>query len=189
MTWEVRFSKTRQLPYFYNPDTQVSMWELPENMTVEQARQLPGGSLLGEARPDQPYPAQSSSAGETVRASHILVKHKDSRRPSSHRQSVITRTKEEAIQTLESIKEKLGPKPTPSQFSEAARENRYVDLYLLTQRLFVCAPRWRPRRIRPWPDAAGVREGRIRPACWRDEWYYRDRQRCAPDPTHGLSFR
>ncbi|WFD02826.1 peptidylprolyl isomerase [Malassezia obtusa] len=123
MTWEVRFSKTRQLPYFYNPDTQVSMWELPENMTVEQARQLPGGSLLGEARPDQPYPAQSSSAGETVRASHILVKHKDSRRPSSHRQSVITRTKEEAIQTLESIKEKLGPKPTPSQFSEAAREN------------------------------------------------------------------
>ncbi|KAI3627984.1 ESS1 [Malassezia furfur] len=126
MTWEVRFSNTRQLPYFYNPDTQVSMWELPEGMTEEQARNLPGGSLLGEAQPDQPAAAQAGGvpyAKDTIRASHILIKHKDSRRPSSHRQSVITRTKEEAIQTLHHLKEKLGPKPTPEQFSQAAQEH------------------------------------------------------------------
>lgn len=33
---------------------------------------------------------------ESVRASHILVKHKDSRRPSSWKEPVITRTKDEA---------------------------------------------------------------------------------------------
>mmetsp|Transcript_48159 Transcript_48159/g.92058 ORF Transcript_48159/g.92058 Transcript_48159/m.92058 type:complete len:282 (-) Transcript_48159:120-965(-) len=34
--------------------------------------------------------------GQTVQCSHILVKHKDSRKPSSHKEAVITRTKEEA---------------------------------------------------------------------------------------------
>ena len=29
----------------------------------------------------------------TVRASHLLVKHRDSRRPSSHREKVVTRSK------------------------------------------------------------------------------------------------
>lgn len=141
MTWEVRFSNTRQLPYFYNPDTQVSMWELPEGMTEEQARSLPGGSLLGEAQADQPAAAQAGGvphAKDTIRASHILIKHKDSRRPSSHRQSVITRTKEEAIQTLHHLKEKLGPKPTPEQFSQAAQEHRYV--FLFTNRLATARP-------------------------------------------------
>lgn len=75
--WEVRFSNSRQLPYFYNAETRVSMWELPEGLSEEQARLLPGGHLLGEASHDAP--AQ-------VRASHLLVKHKDSRRPSSWRE-------------------------------------------------------------------------------------------------------
>ena len=35
-----------------------------------------------------------------VRASHLLVKHKDSRRPSSWREENITRTKEEALEIL-----------------------------------------------------------------------------------------
>lgn len=36
-----------------------------------------------------------------VQASHILVKHRDSRRPSSWRTDKITRTKEEALEILE----------------------------------------------------------------------------------------
>jgi hypothetical protein len=35
-----------------------------------------------------------------VRASHLLVKHRDSRRASSWREENITRTKEEALQLL-----------------------------------------------------------------------------------------
>ena len=121
MTWEVRFSNSRQLPYFYNPDTQVSMWELPEGVTEEQARQLPGGQLLGEAQPDQPLPAQ-----EQVRASHLLVKHKDSRRPSSWKEANITRTKEEAADILKQHQAALGPNPTPEQFSQLASQHSYV---------------------------------------------------------------
>lgn len=77
--WEVRFSNSRKLPYFYNPETHASMWELPEGITEEQARTLPGGHLLGEASQDARPAAQ-------VRASHLLVKHRESRRPSSWRE-------------------------------------------------------------------------------------------------------
>lgn len=36
-----------------------------------------------------------------IRAAHLLVKHKDSRRPSSWREAEITRTKEEAISIIQ----------------------------------------------------------------------------------------
>ena len=42
-----------------------------------------------------------------VRCLHILIKHKDSRRPASHRQEKITITKEEAIKELKEIQARL----------------------------------------------------------------------------------
>ncbi len=42
---------------------------------------------------------------DSVRASHILIKHKDSRRPSSWKEETVTRTKEEAQMELEKIHE------------------------------------------------------------------------------------
>jgi len=123
--WEVRFSNSRQLPYFFNAETRVSMWELPDGMSEEQARKLPGGHLLGEA--SQANPAQ-------VRASHLLVKHKDSRRPSSWRevcissnmQAQITRTKDEAIAQLRSYQAQLGAQPSVTAFAELASQFSYV---------------------------------------------------------------
>lgn len=38
--------------------------------------------------------------GDKIRASHLLVKHKDSRRPSSWKEAKITRTKEEALSII-----------------------------------------------------------------------------------------
>ena len=38
-----------------------------------------------------------------MQASHLLVKHRDSRRPSSWKESNITRSKEEALQILKGI--------------------------------------------------------------------------------------
>ena len=38
-----------------------------------------------------------------MRASHILVKHRESRRPSSWKEDKITRTKEEALEILEGV--------------------------------------------------------------------------------------
>ncbi|KAI0756093.1 rotamase-domain-containing protein [Daedaleopsis nitida] len=72
--WEVRLSTSRGVPYFYNVDSGESMWEAPPGLTQEQVAALPGAKqhLLGSGG----RPAQ-------VRASHLLVKHSGSRRPSS----------------------------------------------------------------------------------------------------------
>lgn len=50
--------------------------------------------------PDKPAEPVSSSGPEQVQCSHLLVKHKDSRRPSSWREENITRTKEEALELV-----------------------------------------------------------------------------------------
>ena len=42
-----------------------------------------------------------------MRCSHILVKHKESRRPSSWKDSVITRTREEALSLINSHRERI----------------------------------------------------------------------------------
>lgn len=62
--------------YYLNIHTKESQWEVPE----EAAKSSPG--------PDQ------------VQCSHLLVKHRDSRRPASWREDNITRSKEEAIELL-----------------------------------------------------------------------------------------
>ena len=41
---------------------------------------------------------------QQVQASHILVKHKESRRPSSWKQENISRSKDEALEILKGIK-------------------------------------------------------------------------------------
>ncbi|KAG8721047.1 hypothetical protein FRC08_016167 [Ceratobasidium sp. 394] len=94
--WEVRMSGTRGVHYFFNTGTKESRWEAPEGMTEEQIRALPGA--------DQ-YLAKGGqeSAGAPpgqMRASHLLVKHSGSRRPSSWKEANITRSKAEAIEIL-----------------------------------------------------------------------------------------
>ena len=42
-----------------------------------------------------------------IRAAHLLVKHKNSRKPSSWRDADITRTKKEAISILERYEERI----------------------------------------------------------------------------------
>ena len=53
-------------------------------------------SAAANVRPVEP---KNGVDGE-IRAAHLLVKHRDSRRPSSWRQSNVTRSKEEAIELL-----------------------------------------------------------------------------------------
>ncbi|WFD33973.1 peptidylprolyl isomerase [Malassezia cuniculi] len=115
--WEVRFSNSRKLPYFYDSVTSTSIWELPPGITEEQARQLPGGHLLGHAAAPS-----GSAAPEKVRASHLLIKHRDSRRPSSWREPNITRTKEEAIATLKEHQRALGEHPSIDHFASLAHQ-------------------------------------------------------------------
>lgn len=83
--WEVRFSNSKQLPYFYNPATSQSVWEKPEGLTEAQISQLPGAQYLSGGKSTAGGSGAGVGSGQ-VRASHILAKHAGSRRPSSWRQ-------------------------------------------------------------------------------------------------------
>lgn len=68
-------SSSKGLPYFFNTATKQSSWDPPLNLSEEQVQQLPGA---------KEYLGKSSTAKPSrVRASHLLVKHRGSRRPSS----------------------------------------------------------------------------------------------------------
>lgn len=68
-------SSSRGVPYFYHAETQQSNWEPPAGLTPDQIQNLPGAAK---------YLSGSGAVPEgQVRASHLLVKHRDSRRPSS----------------------------------------------------------------------------------------------------------
>lgn len=70
-------SNSRGLHYFYNVETRESRWDAPPELTEAEIQQLPGGAqyIKGSA----PAPAPEGQ----VRASHLLIKHRGSRRPSS----------------------------------------------------------------------------------------------------------
>ncbi|KAH6917105.1 hypothetical protein BKA70DRAFT_1251373 [Coprinopsis sp. MPI-PUGE-AT-0042] len=110
--WEVRMSNSRKVPYFFNVETMKSSWEPPDGMTDEEASKLPGAQ--------EHLKSEGVHAGQ-VRASHLLVKHKDSRRPSSWKENNITRTKEEAIEILKGYEAQING--SPEKFAELAKEH------------------------------------------------------------------
>lgn len=80
--WEIRLSNSRGVPYFFNVNTKQSSWEPPSSLSKEDIESLPGAKeyLIGSIK------SGTSGSGATtgqVRASHLLVKHRGSRRPSS----------------------------------------------------------------------------------------------------------
>lgn len=71
-------SSSRKVPYFFNIASKESVWDPPAGLTQEQISQLPGAKeYLSASGP------KSGGKADQVRASHLLVKHRDSRRPSS----------------------------------------------------------------------------------------------------------
>ncbi|KAI5465348.1 hypothetical protein BGZ63DRAFT_102500 [Mariannaea sp. PMI_226] len=101
--WEVRLSNSKGLPYYFNADEKISRWEPPagtdtEKLKVYMATYHSVGTRAGEV-PD--------STDGKIRAAHLLIKHRDSRRPSSWREAEITRTKEEAREILERHHEQI----------------------------------------------------------------------------------
>eukprot|EP00999_Lentomonas_sp_LEN2_P000611 NODE_1609_length_794_cov_68.511244_g1560_i0.p1 GENE.NODE_1609_length_794_cov_68.511244_g1560_i0~~NODE_1609_length_794_cov_68.511244_g1560_i0.p1 ORF type:complete len:182 (-),score=12.02 NODE_1609_length_794_cov_68.511244_g1560_i0:43-588(-) len=79
--WERRTSKSQGRDYYFNTVTNQSQWEVPT----------------------QPAAVQASK----VRASHLLVKHRESRRPSSWKEPTVTRSKEEALHLIKEFETKL----------------------------------------------------------------------------------
>lgn len=77
--WVVRHSRTYNKDYYFNTVTKESRWDAP--------------TVAGEI--------------DRVRASHLLVKSRESRRPSSWREENITRTKEDALEILTEYQKKI----------------------------------------------------------------------------------
>ncbi|XP_002155257.1 peptidyl-prolyl cis-trans isomerase NIMA-interacting 1 isoform X1 [Hydra vulgaris] len=75
--WVEKTSKSTGKKYYFNTETNESQWEKPDNEEFQ------------------------------VRASHLLVKHKGSRRPSSWKQNVITRTEEEALDIIKNYHKQI----------------------------------------------------------------------------------
>ena len=87
--WEVRHSNSKNLPYYFNAAEKNSRWEPPAGTDTEKLKlymaKYHSGSLV----------AEGGQPGK-IRAAHLLVKHSQSRRPSSWREADITRSKSDA---------------------------------------------------------------------------------------------
>ncbi|GAA6047277.1 hypothetical protein JCM3770_001863 [Rhodotorula araucariae] len=107
--WEIRFSNSRKRPYFYNTHTQDSRWEVPDALANADLASLPGAQHLAYSQ--QTHKQQPAASNNKVRASHLLVKHAGSRRPSSWRDNNITRSKQDAILRLEQFERQIKDSP------------------------------------------------------------------------------
>ncbi|KAJ5988423.1 WW/Rsp5/WWP [Penicillium waksmanii] len=101
-SWEVRHSNSKNLPYYFNPETKESRWEPPSGTDTEKLKNYMAVNHTPSARPD----AAGQAEGK-IRCSHLLVKHSGSRRPSSWREAEITRSKEEAIEILKGYEQRI----------------------------------------------------------------------------------
>jgi len=100
--WEVRHSQSKNLPYYFNPKTHESRWDPPEGADPEKLK-----TYMAENHSSAGIRVDGTGVEGKIRVAHLLVKHKDSRRPSSWRENNITRTKEEAIQLLRGYEEEI----------------------------------------------------------------------------------
>eukprot|EP00048_Salpingoeca_helianthica_P003593 m.68775 g.68775 ORF g.68775 m.68775 type:complete len:189 (-) comp12791_c1_seq1:30-596(-) len=95
--WEIRMSKRKGVPFYFCLATKEARWEFPEEAKPAAAED--GGAHKAKRTREE--------EAETVQASHILAKHKDSRRPKNWKNEDITRTKEEARKLVEQWREDL----------------------------------------------------------------------------------
>uniref|UniRef100_A0A5S6QZF3 Peptidyl-prolyl cis-trans isomerase n=1 Tax=Trichuris muris TaxID=70415 RepID=A0A5S6QZF3_TRIMR len=101
--WEKRMSRSTGKAYYYNIYTHKSQWTRPT-----KAAESPS------------VRHSSDTEASKIKCSHILVKHKDSRRPSSWKQPVITRSKEEAINLINVFREEI--KAGRAKFTDVAEK-------------------------------------------------------------------
>ncbi|KAK1782621.1 peptidyl-prolyl cis-trans isomerase [Copromyces sp. CBS 386.78] len=99
--WEVRHSQSKNLPYYFNSATKTSRWEPPSGTDVDKLKIYMAKYHSPPAQQPQQQPQGK------IRCAHLLVKHNQSRRPSSWRESEITRTKEQARKILEEFEQRI----------------------------------------------------------------------------------
>jgi len=103
--WEIKHSNSKNLPYYYSPVQQVSTWEPPPGTDTEKLKVYMAANYSAPNSGPE-YASVNGNEGK-IRASHLLIKHKDSRRPSSWREANITRTKEAAKEILTAHEQRI----------------------------------------------------------------------------------
>ncbi|KAG0416051.1 hypothetical protein HPB47_006762 [Ixodes persulcatus] len=98
--------------YYLNVLTKESQWDVP----TEPATDIPMAAAKGQ-----------------VWCSHLLVKHRDSRRPSSWREEKVTRSKEEALDIIKGYREQIASgkatfEELATQFSDCSSAKNKGDL-------------------------------------------------------------
>lgn len=103
--WEVRHSNSKNLPYYFNPQTKESRWEPPADTDSEALKHYMGQYHTANLRHEGNQAGQSLDG--KIRCAHLLVKHRDSRRPSSWREAQITRSKDDAMAIMQNHESKI----------------------------------------------------------------------------------
>ncbi|KAK4155767.1 hypothetical protein C8A00DRAFT_31425 [Chaetomidium leptoderma] len=102
--WEVRHSQSKNLPYYFNSVDKVSRWEPPSETDTEKLKiymaTYHSNKGLAAGTTEELQPGK-------IRAAHLLVKHRDSRRASSWRENQITRSKEEALSIIQAHEQRI----------------------------------------------------------------------------------
>lgn len=80
--WEVRHSNSKNLPYYFNSVDRTSRWEPPAGTDSEKLKLYMAAHHSASSRPG----AVPGVPEGKIRAAHLLVKHRESRRPSSWRE-------------------------------------------------------------------------------------------------------
>lgn len=143
--WIKKESRSRGQIYYWNTETKESQWEKPTEACVKS----------------------DNNKMSTVTCSHLLVKHRESRRPSSWRQENIVKTKEEALKELTEYRRQIVEsgdipgkfKELATQFSDCSSAKRGGDL----------GPFARGQMQKPFEDAGfSMQVGELSEPIWTD---------------------
>ncbi|KAK4187525.1 peptidyl-prolyl cis-trans isomerase ssp-1 [Podospora australis] len=100
--WEVRHSNSKNLPYYFNSVEKNSRWEPPAGTDTEKLKVY----MATHHSTAKPIVVEDKQPGK-IRAAHLLVKHNESRRPSSWKENNITRSKSEALTLIKAYEKRI----------------------------------------------------------------------------------
>ena len=98
----MRRSNTKNLPYYFHPVTKDSRWEPPAGTDPDKLK-----DFMAKNHSSKGISAANFSPPGKIRCAHLLVKHRDSRRPASWRESKITRSVDEARELIKGYQERI----------------------------------------------------------------------------------